>query len=65
MGMEQLKKLPKIHALRRRNYNLLFAIYEKYEQYFHLPRPTAKSDPSWFAFPITVRRDAPLAVLTW
>jgi CDP-6-deoxy-D-xylo-4-hexulose-3-dehydrase len=59
MGMEQLKKLPTIHALRRRNYNLLFAIYEKYEQYFHLPRPTAKSDPSWFAFPLTVRAGAP------
>jgi CDP-6-deoxy-D-xylo-4-hexulose-3-dehydrase len=59
MGLEQLKKLPKIHELRRRNYNLLFAIYEKYEQYFHLPRPTAKSDPSWFAFPLTIRAGAP------
>ena len=28
MGLEQLKKLPEIHALRRRNYNLLFGIYE-------------------------------------
>jgi CDP-6-deoxy-D-xylo-4-hexulose-3-dehydrase len=59
MGLEQLKKLPKIHALRRRNYQLLFNIYEKYEQYFHLPRPTAKSDPSWFAFPLTIRKGTP------
>jgi CDP-6-deoxy-D-xylo-4-hexulose-3-dehydrase len=59
MGLEQLKKLPEIHALRRRNYNLLFAIYEKYEQFFHLPRATANSDPSWFAFPLTIRKDAP------
>ena len=59
MGMEQLKKLPKIHELRRRNYHLLFSIYEKYEEYFHLPRPTDKSDPSWFAFPLTVRAGAP------
>ena len=58
-GLEQLKKLPTIHALRRRNYNLLFAIYEKYEQYFHLPRPTVKSDPSWFAFPLTIRAGTP------
>jgi CDP-4-dehydro-6-deoxyglucose reductase, E1 len=30
MGLEQIKKLPEIHALRRRNYQLLFNIYEKY-----------------------------------
>jgi CDP-6-deoxy-D-xylo-4-hexulose-3-dehydrase len=61
MGMQQLKKLPKIHALRRRNYQLLFNIYERYEEFFHLPRAQTKSDPSWFAFPLTVRQDAPFA----
>jgi CDP-6-deoxy-D-xylo-4-hexulose-3-dehydrase len=59
MGMQQLKKLPEIHALRRRNYSLLFAIYEKYEEFFHLPRAQDKSDPSWFAFPVTIRAGAP------
>jgi CDP-6-deoxy-D-xylo-4-hexulose-3-dehydrase len=59
MGMQQLKKLPKIHALRRRNYQLLSDIYAKYEEFFHLPRAQDKSDPSWFAFPITIRADAP------
>ena len=58
MGLQQLKKLPEIHALRRRNYQLLFNIYEKYEQWFHLPRARDRSDPSWFAFPVTVRKDA-------
>ena len=32
---------------------------EKYEEFLHLPRPTEKSDPSWFAFPMTVKDDAP------
>ena len=59
MGLIQLEKLDEIHALRRRNYKLLFAIYEKYEQYFHLPRAQDKADPSWFAFPLTIRKDAP------
>ena len=59
MGMQQLKKLPEIHALRRRNYQLLFNIYAKYEEFFHLPRAQSKSDPSWFAFPLTVRTGAP------
>lgn len=59
MGLEQLKKLDDIHALRKRNYKLLFDIYSKYEEFFHLPRAQAKSDPSWFAFPLTIRKAAP------
>ena len=61
MGLEQLKKLPQIHALRRRNYKLLFNIYEKYEEFFHLPRATPGADPSWFAFPLTIRNTAPFS----
>ena len=59
MGLEQLKKLPDIHRLRRRNYDLLFAIYQPYEEFFHLPRAQHRSDPSWFAFPLTIRESAP------
>ena len=59
MGLEQMKKLPQIHELRRRNYKLLFNVYEKYEEFFHLPRATKGSNPSWFAFPLTIRKDAP------
>ena len=59
MGLVQLEKLDQIHFLRRRNYKLLFDIYSKYEEFFHLPRPQAKSDPSWFAFPLTIRKGAP------
>lgn len=59
MGLAQLEKLDEIHALRRRNYQLLFDIYEKYEEYFHLPRAQELSNPSWFAFPLTVRESAP------
>ena len=59
MGLEQMKKLPQIHELRRRNYKLLLHVYEKYEEFFHLPRATKGSDPSWFAFPLTIRQGAP------
>lgn len=59
MGLEQIKKLSEIHALRKRNYRLLFDIYCQYEEFFHLPRARAKSDPSWFAFPLTIRKGAP------
>jgi len=59
IGLVQLKKLDKIHELRRKNYNSLFKVYEKYEEFFHLPRATDGSDPSWFAFPLTIRESAP------
>jgi CDP-6-deoxy-D-xylo-4-hexulose-3-dehydrase len=59
MGLAQLEKLDEIHSLRRRNYQLLFNIYEKYEEYFHLPRAQELSNPSWFAFPLTIRESAP------
>jgi len=61
LGMQQLSKLPKIHELRRRNYQLLFNIFERYEEFFHLPRPQAKSNPSWFAFPLTIREGSPFS----
>lgn len=59
MGLQQLEKLPRIHELRRRNYQLLFNIYKRYEEFFHLPRAQTKADPSWFAFPLTIRKGAP------
>jgi CDP-6-deoxy-D-xylo-4-hexulose-3-dehydrase len=59
MGLEQLKKLPEIHALRRRNYQLLLNIYSHYEEFFYVPRAQANADPSWFAFPLTIKPDAP------
>lgn len=59
IGLRQIEKLDEIKRLRVRNYNLLFEIYEKYEEYFHIPRKTDYSDPSWFAFPLTIRKGAP------
>jgi CDP-6-deoxy-D-xylo-4-hexulose-3-dehydrase len=59
MGLAQLDKLPEIHAKRRANYARLMEIFTPYEEFFHLHRATPKSNPSWFAFPITVRDGAP------
>ena len=59
MGLAQLEKLPIIEKRRRENYAALFKVFEQYENFFHLPRARAKSDPSWFAFPLTIRDGAP------
>jgi len=55
MGLEQLKKIDSIDDDRRNNYKLLFDIFKPYEEFFILPRPTEGSDPSWFAFPLTIK----------
>ena len=59
MLLEQIDKFDEISNLRKRNYRLLLDVFRKYEEYFYLPRPQAKADVNWFAFPITVRETAP------
>jgi len=55
IGLVQLKKLDKIIEIRKKNFNRLFSIFSKYDKIFYLPKATEKSDPSWFAFPLTIR----------
>ena len=59
MGLSQIKKLDEIHEKRKLNYTMLYNIFKKYEKYFHLPVATEHSDPSWFAFPLTIRDNSP------
>ena len=58
IGVEQLKKLDSFCAVRRNNFQLWLAGFQKYEKRFILPRATERSDPAWFAFPITIKSDA-------
>jgi CDP-4-dehydro-6-deoxyglucose reductase, E1 len=59
MGLEQLKKLPEIHYLRKRNHSLLLEAFKPHEEFFILPKATELSDPSWFAFAVTVKDGSP------
>ena len=59
LGLAQLEKLPDFIDARKRNFRRLYAGLEQWQDYLTLPEWHEKSDPSWFAFPITVRRDAP------
>ena len=61
IGLAQLKKIDIIDSKRKENYKRLYNFFEKYEEFFILPKPTAKSDPSWFAFPITIKDESPFA----
>lgn len=59
IGLKQIEKLDSIHSIRKKNYNLFYKIYEKYEEFFILPKPRQKADVSWFAFPLTIKKTAP------
>ena len=55
LGLAQLGKIDTIKTLRNNNFNNLYNIFKKYEEFFYLPEATPKSDPNWFAFPLTIR----------
>ena len=59
MGLVQLKRLPQIIDMRKRNYKRLCDIFSKYEEHFIIPRATEYSDPAWFAFPLTLKDGCP------
>jgi CDP-6-deoxy-D-xylo-4-hexulose-3-dehydrase len=58
IGCAQLKKLDDFVARRKANFAKLMAMLAPFQDRLILPQPTPKSDPSWFAFPITVRANA-------
>jgi CDP-6-deoxy-D-xylo-4-hexulose-3-dehydrase len=59
LGLVQMSKLPDIAYKRVVNYDRLFAIFSKYEEFFVLPRETEHAAVSWFAFPLTIKDKAP------
>ncbi len=59
MGVVQMDKLEDFIATRKRNFKAIYAGLKKFEEFIVLPEWHPKADPSWFAFPITVRDQAP------
>ncbi len=59
IGLAQLDKLPDFIAARKRNFARLYEGLRSYEEFLILPAWSGRADPSWFAFPITVRPGAP------
>jgi CDP-6-deoxy-D-xylo-4-hexulose-3-dehydrase len=59
VGLAQLDRLPGFVAARRANWQHLADGLADLEEHFVLPRPTPRSEPSWFGFALTVRPGAP------
>lgn len=58
MGLEQLKRLPTFIKSRRDNFAYLYQAFKKLDKYFILPKWSAKANPSWFGFLLTIRPGA-------
>lgn len=61
IGCAQLDKLPVFIKARKKNFNFLFSRLKKYQKFLLLPQITAGADPSWFGFPILVKKNAPFS----
>jgi CDP-6-deoxy-D-xylo-4-hexulose-3-dehydrase len=59
IGSAQMDKLPEFTEKRKAHYAAWTKIFEKFSNYFILPVATEKADPSWFAYIVTVKADAP------
>ena len=55
IGVAQLRKVNSFIDARKKNFAYLFSRLKEHEDLFVLPRKLKESDPSWFAFPLTVR----------
>lgn len=61
IGSAQIDKLPEFCKRRRENYNEWVKIFSKYSNYFIIPEATEGANPSWFAFIVTVKENAPFS----
>ena len=61
IGLAQLDRLETFVENRRSNWNYLKQGLSSLENFLLLPRATEGSDPSWFGFAITVRKESPLS----
>lgn len=57
IGCAQLSKLDRFSAMRRNNWQKLYAGLQDLEKYFIFPKATHNSDPSWFGFLLTVKEN--------
>jgi CDP-6-deoxy-D-xylo-4-hexulose-3-dehydrase len=58
LGLAQLEKLDEFIKIRKHNFNLIRKGLEKHVSKLILPESTPFSEPSWFGFLITVKKDA-------
>ena len=61
IGLAQLEKLEKFIQQRKDNFQFLKNNLQSLSDFLALPEPTENSDPSWFGFPIRVKKKLPFS----
>lgn len=61
IGLAQLEKLEKFIQQRKDNFQFLKNNLQSLSDFLALPEPTENSDPSWFGFPIRVKKKSPFS----
>ena len=56
VGLAQIKKAKEFHEKRIFNFNLLYKRLKKYNKIFILPKVAKNAQPSWFGFPLTIKK---------
>ena len=59
IGIQQLQKLPLFIDARKNNFKRIYNTLKEYENYLMLPKLETNADPSWFGFPIIIRKKVP------
>jgi len=55
IGVAQMERIPEFIRQRRSNFSRLYEGLQSYQDWLVLPKLDARSEPSWFALPITVQ----------
>lgn len=58
IGVAQMKKVDKFIDMRKKNFKRLYDRLKPYRDHFILPESLPEAEPSWFAFPITIRENS-------
>jgi CDP-6-deoxy-D-xylo-4-hexulose-3-dehydrase len=59
IGSAQMDKLEFFTSRRKENFKKYDRIFSRYKDFFILEEATSKSDPSWFAYVVTLKKDIP------
>ena len=59
MGLVQLKRLHDFTMKRSENFEIFRNFFQSFEKYFILPQTLKYGKPNWFAFPLTIKEEAP------
>ena len=56
-GLAQLDSLDEFISKRKNNFNFLYKNLKNVEEFLILPEPEKNSEPSWFGFPLTLKKN--------